>query len=77
MKQNGAINNRVFINALLGSLLFVLAFSFIITNFANIALFHFPYTLVSALLVSSSVSLLYRAIKDDRAGWSKLPDMGE
>jgi hypothetical protein len=68
MKQeiNTENNNTIFIYALIGALLFTAAFGFTIANFSGIASLSLTAMMVPCLLIVSSGSLLYKAIKRDR-----------
>lgn len=68
MKQemNTENNNTIFIYALLGALLFTAAFGFTVANLSGIASLSLTAMLVPCLLVVSSASLLYKAIRRDR-----------
>ncbi|MCW3122729.1 MAG: hypothetical protein JWQ38_2221 [Flavipsychrobacter sp.] len=66
MQKNTAIDNRIFTNALVGSLLLIVAIGFTITNLPSIAMLQLPYTAIASVLAMSSVSFLYQAIKQDK-----------
>jgi hypothetical protein len=65
MKSNVNIDNRIFIYAFFGVLLFIAAMGFIIANMAEVATIEFSYPLAGILGIPS-ISLLYKAIKGDR-----------
>lgn len=66
MKPNTTADNRIFKYAVLGVLLFIAAMGFTVTHFSSIAMLRLSYTLVAATLGISSLSLLFKAIKNDR-----------
>ena len=65
MNGNTNINNRIFIHALTGSLLFVIAVVFTLLNLSQITT-QLSYTAVASLLGVASLSLLFKAIKEDK-----------
>ncbi len=66
MKTNATSDNGIFINALMGSLLFILSIIFTVSNLSNIAMLKMSYTGIAFVLGVASVSLLYKAIKKDK-----------
>jgi hypothetical protein len=66
MRPNTTADNKIFNYAILGVLLFVAAMGFTVTHFSSIAMLQLSYTLVAAALVTASLSLLFKAIKNDR-----------
>ncbi len=66
MNGNTNINNRIFINALTGSLLFILAAVFTLSNLPQITTMQLSYTAVASVLGIASLSLLFKAIREDK-----------
>ena len=66
MKPNGNVDNRIFLTALTGSLLFITAMAFILLHLSNIVMMQLSYTLVASILGMASVSLLYQAVRKDK-----------
>lgn len=66
MNGNTNINNRIFINALTGSLLFILAAVFTLSNLPRIATMQLSYTAVASALGIAALSLLFKAIRADK-----------
>ena len=64
-------DNRIFIYALSGALLFIGTLVFSITNAKQIANFELLYNIVAGLLTAVSVSLLYKAIKSEQYSLKK------
>lgn len=62
MEQNTNTDNKIYISAFAGVLLFIAAMAF-----ANLSIktTELQYTITTALLGISSLSLLYKAIKND------------
>lgn len=68
MEKNTAVDNKIFMNALAGSILFILAIVFVVTNIPSIALFRLPDTIIACVLAMSSFSFLYKAVKSEKTG---------
>ncbi len=67
MHNNVTIDNNIFLYALTGALLFISSIAFILAYSSDIAMFELSYTVMAFILFASSVSFLYRAIKNDKA----------
>ncbi|MCD6011114.1 MAG: hypothetical protein K0Q79_976 [Flavipsychrobacter sp.] len=59
-------NNSIFSYAFIGSLLFIAAFAYTLAYLSNIVMLELSYTAMATVLSVSSVSLLYKAAKNDR-----------
>ena len=68
MEKNTAVDNKIFMNALIGSLLFILAIVFVVANIPSIALFQLPNTIIACVLAMGSFSFLYKAVKSEKTG---------
>ncbi len=66
MENNTNQHNNVFSFTFAGALLFVAAFAFTMAYFSKLVMFEFSYMAIAAALMASSVSLIYRAVKNDR-----------
>jgi hypothetical protein len=71
-KQETNINNNIFIHAFTGAILFIAAMAFTVANLSSIAMFELSYVFIAAVLCTSSVSLLYTAIKNDKDRLSQI-----
>lgn len=69
MEKNTAVDNKIFMNALIGSLLFIVAIVFFVANIPGMA---FPTTLIAGLLATASLSFLYRAVKREKTGFRQI-----
>ena len=67
MKTSVNIDNSIFLYALTGALLFISSLAFILAYSSDIAMFELSYTIMAFILFASSVSFLYKAIKNDKA----------
>ncbi len=72
-RKNGEImereiknTNSIFSYAFIGSLLFVAALAYTFSNFSNILMFELSKTALALVLAIASVSLLFKAARDDR-----------
>lgn len=72
MKTKAKNDNHIFINALIGSLLFIFSIGFTVTNLPGIAMLELSKTAVAGVLAIASLSLLYTAIKKDKERLSRL-----
>ena len=66
METNGNTNNTIFAYAFTGVLLFIAAVGFEIAGLLNATAAQLPYIAPAFVLGSSSVWLLYKAIRHDR-----------
>jgi hypothetical protein len=66
MENNTNQHNNIFSFTFAGALLFVAAFAFTLAYFSKLVMFEYSYVAIAAALISSSVSLIYKAVKNDR-----------
>ena len=72
MEKNTAVDNKIFMNALIGSLLFIVAIIFVVANIPGMALLQLPNTIVASVLASASFSFLYKAVKREKTGFRQI-----
>jgi glucan phosphoethanolaminetransferase (alkaline phosphatase superfamily) len=66
MENNTIQHNSIFSFTFAGALLFVAAFAFTMAYFSKLVMFELSYMCIAAALISSSASLIYKAVKNDR-----------
>ena len=67
MKQTINTENYIFKYAFTGALLFIAAIVYVTANFSSIQMLQLSYTLVASVLSIRALTLLYTAIKHDKA----------
>lgn len=65
MQQN-RIDNSIFLYAVTGVLLFISALAFIVAYSSGLAVLEMSYNMAAFVLFATSMSFLYKAIKNDR-----------
>jgi len=65
METNTQDPNRIFQYTFTGAVLFIATIVFVLSSISNITRLELPYTIIASILGASSVSLLYKAIKED------------
>jgi len=66
MKPEVTTDNRIFIYAFAGVIFFIAALGFVLNNFSGILTLQLSNVIVAGLLDVASLSLLYKAIKNDK-----------
>lgn len=65
METNTPNYNRIFQYTVTGAILFILTIAFIVSNMSDFTKLNIPYAATAVVLGVSSVSLLYKAIRED------------
>lgn len=66
MNTEPQINNRLFIDTIVGVLLLIAAFAFALIESRHPQSFHVPYIAIITILGSAALFILYRAMRADR-----------